>query len=71
MREIRPYGSEGGAALRGRPYPYVRPTAHGTCGVEVPTEAKASSLVSEPYCAVVRPGGKLGEENWWPVGERT
>ena len=22
MREIRPYGSEGGAALRGRPYPY-------------------------------------------------
>ena len=26
MREIRPYGSEVGAALRGRPYPY-RPSS--------------------------------------------
>jgi hypothetical protein len=31
MRENRPYGSEGGAARKGRPYPYQAPLTERHC----------------------------------------
>jgi hypothetical protein len=48
MREIRPYGSEGGEARKGHPYPYRRHTVDG--GVDDPGGAADRS----PSCSCLR-----------------
>jgi hypothetical protein len=47
----------------------VRPTAHHINGVEVPIQVKATDLVSESNCIVVRHCGEQEEENLRPVGD--
>ena len=54
--------------MGGTPVP-VRPTAHHINGVEVPIQVKATDLVSESNCIVVRHCGEQEEENLRPVGD--